>query len=341
MSFAYTYSGPSVAAAFVTGVFNDADQRAKDKARESEDEFAAARGAVAQTPNLMAAQLVPGPPPSQIVIDLSSLLDRQTEIDALADDRAGSLNLPQLVSDVESFMGKYFPGVDAAVASARASLSALMSSSNFADGREVARLRLLQVEDRVHRDSEDREDELIRTFANRNYPLPPGELMHQLTTLRTGQLHALADASYEIDAAEAAREREALERTMRLLVSNRADAIKAFGSYLASACLAQYSRAIAETEVEQRQSLLLSDQLAQVLTATNRAAALQLRAGELTHGLSRQYLVGLDRLAEQQANAQLQAASAMAKVLGAQAATAYNNMRGSAVVSSSEAIDEL
>lgn len=337
----FTYSGPSVAAAFVAGVFNDAESRAQDKANEAADEFTTARGVVAQAPDSLAAGRNTAPTITPADIDIGLLLARQQALDDQAQSRPDDLSLASLVDDIDSFMASYFPGVEAGVAAARLALAELMAGSNFAGGRELARLRLSQVEEKQFLDFDQKEDELLRSYANRNFPLPPGELVHAIALLRTAQLQELGDTAFEFDAAEMAREREHLERTMRLLVSNRAEAIKTFSAYLAAACLARYDQKMAETEAANRTTQMLSDQLAQMLTAQNKAAALQVRAGEIDHGLSRQYLTALDKLAEQQANGQLQAALAMAKVLGAQAATAYNNMRGSVGITGSEEMNEL
>lgn len=335
----FTYSGPSVAAAFVAGVFNDAETRTQAAASDATAEFASARAAVAVTPDSLAGAITTAPTITPTDIDLSVLLDRQGELAASSDDRATMLTA--LVGDLDAFLAEFFPGVDAAVASARDALTALLAGSNFADGRELAGLRLEQAKDKQRRGVHDAEDKAISSFAERNFPAPPGELMHQLGELRKGNLYELADQAWEFDAAEAAREKEALERTLRLLVSARADAIKAFSAYLSAACIARYDKALAQTEASHRATQTLADSLYQQLAATNRAGALQLRAQEAEHGLTRGYLSGLDRLAEQQAAAQLAAATAMAKVLGTQAATAYNNMRVGASVRGTEEMSDL
>lgn len=337
MSFSYT--GPSVAAAFVAGVFNDAQERAADAASDADTEFGAARGTVAVTPDALAAGLTTVPTITEADIDLSQLLDRQAEISAAADDRATLFS--DLVSELESFMASYFPGVDAAVRAARDALVALLQGSNFADGRDVSRQRIGQAEEKITRDAMERDDVLINQFAARGFPVPPGELMHRLARQRIADTDTLADQAIEIDQAEAAREKEALERTLRLLVDNRSRALQAFAAYLAAACAARYDRGVKQTEASHRATQLMTDLLADQLATTNRAAALQIKAGEVDHGLDRQYLASLDKLGEQQANAQLQAALALARMLGTQAATAYNAFRASASVGSAEEMNDI
>lgn len=337
----FSYSGPSLAATFVAGVFNDAEGRATAAGVQASTEFGTARGVLGGIPDSRAASFLRGPTLAPVTVDLSPLINAEKQLDNVLDTRAAALGLSDLLAQAEQFLSTFFPGVDDAVASARTGLMALFGTSDFANGKRAARLRVDMDQARTRRGLEAKEDELMRTYADRNYPMPPGMLVEDLTQLRVQQLHDLTDKSLEIDAAELARERENLERALRLLVSSRAQAIQAVGSYLAGMCAARYSALMAQTQASYAEAQVMTDALYQQLSATSRAAALQIRAGDVDHQLGHGFLQSLDQLAQQQVDLQLQAALAMAKMLGAQAATAYNNMRASASVQSSEEIDEL
>jgi len=335
----YSYSGPSVAATFVAGVFNDAEERADDLGSDAATEFGAARAAVADVPPALAEGLTQLPTITEATIELGPLLDRQAGLDAAADARATLL--AGLVEQVESFMSEFFPGVEDGVATARAALVTLLAGINMADGREVAGLRLRQAEDKLTREDEDAVDTVLGDFAARGFELPPGEAFWRIGERRRKQLQALADVSFDIDMAEGGRERENLERALRLLVDIRARALAAFGTYLAAALRERYARAAAESAAQFAATQQLADRLFLQQQATNRAAALQIRAAGQDHGITRAYLTGLDRLAEQQAQDVLRRALAMAKVLAGQAATAYNAFRASAAIRASEDLNDI
>jgi hypothetical protein len=335
----FSYAGPSVAATFVAGIFNDAEERGNDKGDDASTEFGVARGATSDVAPSLAAALTTAPVIPETTIDVGELLSRQAELDAMGDNRG--VVLSGLVDDIDDFLTEFFPGVDAGVATARAALVALLAGTNMADGKEVADLRLRQAEAKQVRTDDDEVDTLVAGFAARGFEAPPGELVYQIGARRRAQVEALADVSFDIDMAEGGRERENLERALRLLVDLRARAIAAFAAYLGAAVRERYEQAMAQSEAVFRAQETLAERIALQQQAMNRAAGLQIRAAQSDHGLTHGYLSTLDRLAERQAEAVLQKALALAKMLGAQAATAYNNFRASARIAGTEEINDL
>lgn len=335
----YTYNGPSVAATFVTGVFNDAEDRADDLGSDASAEFTAARGQTADIAPALAAQLATSTTFPAPTIDLGSLLDRHAGLDAEGESRAALL--AGLVGRVSDFMDEFFPGVEDGVATARAAIVALLQGTNMADGREVAQLRLRQLEARQQRADEPRIDKIVGDAFARGFEVLPGESLFLMGEARRADMQELADASFDIDQAEGGREAGNLERALRLLTDLRARAIEAFAAYLSAALREHYQREAAETGARLAATQQLADRLALQQQATNRAAALQIQGAQRDHQLTRGYLSQLDNLAERQAQAVLSRALAMAKVLSGQAATVYSAFRASAGISAVEDMNDI
>lgn len=335
----FTYSGPSTAATFVTGVFNDAVDRADSQATDAASEFTDAANLVDGIPASNAEALAPVATIAATTIDLSSLLGRQGEIDGTLIE-IGTV-LDGLVDKVDSFMTQFFPDVEDAVAAARAQLVTLFSGDNMADGRGLAQLKIAEVQEKGERNHAIEEREIINRFAARGFRGPPGRLALALMQHQRDSSHEIVDAARNFDREGGEREASALIRMLELLRNTRAKALSAFSSFLARACTDKFDAQRITTDARIAEFMMLEDSLKEQLELTNRAAGVQLRAKEQNYGISHDYLAAIDKLVEAQAQAQLQAALGLAKNLGSLAAQAYNNLRGSASIGLSESMTDL
>jgi hypothetical protein len=334
-----TYSGPSTAAVFVAGVFNDAAARADDTATDASAEFTTATNVVADIPASNAEGLAPSTTLTAATIDLTNLIARQGDVEATQIEIADVLD--GLVDKLDAFMAQFFPDIEDAVAAARATLVSLFAGANMADGRALAALQIDEAVEKSERNRVFAEREVVNRFAARGYRAPPGRLGLELMQLERQDMHGIIDTAREADRSAGAREASNLARMLELLKSTRAKALDAFGSFLVRACNEKFAQQRITQEARFAELMQLEDKLRETLVLTNRAAALQLNAKELDYNVERSYLQQVDKLVEQTAEAELNAALQLAKVLGSLAAQAYNNLRGGATISLSEDMNAL
>lgn len=332
----FTYAGPSVAATFVTGVLNEALRLGTAKAADATAEFDKARDAIGELPQPPLAGGITALSTAPQTIDTSTL---QAALDSLDDkfNRRSNL-LDGLVSEIDAFFNQFFPGVNEAVQLARTNLTTTLGGNNFSDGLAQARLQFFAKRDVIRRNREREEDMVFQEHAAKGFQMPSGQLIDALVVLHEKEMYALADAAIEADAAGLDKEAQALERILRLLVTNRTKAINAFSTYLARTAAARYDESITLLEAQLRNQQVLSEAMFEYAQAVNSVAAFDLKKIEGNFTVDQQYLGSLDRVIERQVKAMVDAIVAHAKNIGTQAASAYNNARASAALSGGEQV---
>lgn len=345
MSTPYTFSyvGPSVAATFTAGIFNDAELLASQKDSEANAVYDEARRKVGQ---LVDPPYLPDDErtstesagttlsESPIEIDLGPLLEKQASLNGVLDSR--STILDTLVTEVEDFFDDFFPGVNEAVEEARAALEAMIAGPNFADGVQRARIRFDMEQDKLRRGLVDTEADMLAKYAARGFPAPPGALVFEMGQAQRANLYGLADASLTIDEEESRREATNLERALRLLVNTRNQAITAFSSYLAAAATDRYDEAMAKTKRVHDAEMLLNDGAYRYILEVNKVAATQLKKIEADNQLSKQYMDHANKFAEVAAGTSVDALTKQAKAIATMASTAFNQLRAETGISGRE-----
>ena len=347
---AFTYTGPSVAATFTTGVLNTMLDLAAQKDAEADDKYDLASRKVGDLPDPplgtddddryttaeAGTTFSPGAvfDADTVEIDLTPLLDRQAGYDGVLEGRRDILDT--LVTEVEAFFDEFFPGVNEAVEQARADLEAMIAGSNFADGVQRAHIRFDMEQDKLRRGLVDTEADMLAKYAARGFPAPPGALVFEMGQAQRANLYGLADASLTIDEEESRREAANLERALRLLVNTRNQGITAFSSYLAAAATDRYDEAMAKTKRLHDAEMLLNDATYRHVLEVNKAASTQLKKIEADTRLSKQYLDHANKFTEQVVGAMVQAMTKDAQAIATQVATAFNQFRATTGIRAGE-----
>lgn len=333
----FTYSGPSISAAFTAGVFNEALRLGADKAADATGEFDKARDAANDTPvpSLLSALSAANFDPA--LLDESVLNDALAQLDQTFGARSSLLE--GVVEEIDAFFNEYFPGVNEGVEQARVALTDMLASSGIVDGRALARLLFLQARNISRRDVREAEDDAIAAHANAGFHVPSGQLAWTLAQMNRKEMNALADAEVTGTGQGASKESSGLERVLNMFTQSRTNAIRSFSTYLARVAASRYDESLQSVEAQLMNQRQLSEAMSEYAQARARIASFELRKLEGNFDIDSRYLGTLDKIVEQQVAAYVDALLAHAKNLGLQAATAYNNARASTGVGASEQIE--
>lgn len=348
---AFEYSGESVAAAFTAGVLNMMQSLAtayEDQAKEAYTELRTHVSDIEDPPEAADSNARYGTgkagtsfsrpdsafPSTPVVIDLTPLREKQDGLDGVLASRFHVLD--DLVTQVEGFFDEFFPGVNEAVEEARVALEEMIAGSNFADGVQRARIRFDMEQDKLRRGLVDAEADMLAKYAARGFPAPPGALVFEMGQAQRANLYGLADASLTIDEEESRREAQNLERSLRLLVNTRNQAITAFSSYLAAAATDRYDEAMAKTKRVQDAEMLLNDAVYRHIIGVNKVASTRLKQTEADLRLSDAYIATANKFVESVYDTHMKSMTQNAQTLATVVATAYNQMRAQTGVNGRE-----
>jgi len=328
----FGYSGPSVSAAFVAGVFNDAWESATQRALEAKDWSRDAISRASAPPVL--------PPPSPIPLPKLPGVVPMATTDAKAAqamfDSNGEKIRANMVKDFADFLFTHFGGI-AEFDSARSWLQRALNGGGTGISPVIEQQLFERERSRLLNEAARSEDEIVTTWAARRFPLPPGAAAAQLARLRKETDDKIASAAREVAVQAATLEIENVRLAVGQAISMRVSAISAAGEYirnlamapqlgaqLTTALLDSQARA-ADTVVKFYQAQLSAAELPVRVQTTN--SELQLRANEANQ-----------RTASEAMNQRVQATLAAAQSLGTQAAAALNSLHAQAGISANESL---
>lgn len=328
-----TYSGPSVSAAFVAGVFNDAWSIATSRANAAMD---MSQDAVdrATNPALMpAAPTVVSPiVPTVPTIDtpLSS-----AEATALFMENADRISL-ELTDGFTSFLEDNFgdfPEFSAAqewlhraLTTGGTGLPTVVEAQIY----ERERSRLLQEASRA-------EEELTAGWAAKRYPTPPGALRYQKARLGAEANARLAAAARDVAIQQANHLIENARFAVSAAINLRTSAISAAGEYMRALAMGPQLGITLATSLVDAQAKIAST-MSSFYQAQVTAAEIPLRVSTTNAELAIRTSEANQRSSIEAMRQRVDATMAAAQSLGTQAAAALNALHAQAGISASESL---
>lgn len=328
--FAFTYAGPSVAAAFVTGVFNEQFRVAKARLDKSDQLTNDALALIANPPqinevDIAAALDIPEAPeiegfsPSELTALYQSTSD---EIKAL------------LANGLSKFFIDYFPlgnelaaarnWVENAITNGGTGLNPIIEAQIYERDRS-----------RVLNDAMRATSEATALWAARGYPVPPGALYGRIEMIDQDARENIAKASSAVAIKQMEIEIENTRFAVDKALQMRTAAISAAGDYIRTLALApQLGVQLASSVIDAKAKL------ANVLTSFYQAkiSALELPVRIAIADANADVEVRKSNLSAQVSliNARVNTVEAAARAAGTQASAALNALNAGTSIGGSE-----
>ena len=330
---AFTYTGPSVAAAFVTGVYNEAWDLAFQK---SADALSMSQDAVdrASTPSLIvstpqaALPEIPSTPsltePMSIAEATGLYTSTVNEIKAL------------LTDNFTAFISEYFGNTDAFTAAGDWLNKAISEGGTgltpAAEQRIYDRDR-----DRVLAEARRTERQALTGFSAKRYRLPPGSMMASIANIRREAGDRLGDNSRQLAIQAMTMEIENVRFAVERAITLRTQALQSAGEYIRVLALGPQTGAAITTAMLDVQAKA-AQTLSSFYTAQVAAAELPLRARLSNAELVQRTSEANQRASVDAMNQRVQATMAAAQSLGTQAAAALNGLTAQTQFSGNESL---
>jgi len=330
--FAFTYAGPSVAATFVTGVYNEQFRVAKARLDKSDALTTDALALIENAPQIgevdIAAALdmpeapeIEGFSPSELTALYQSTAD---EIKAL------------LANGLSTFLMTYFP-LGNELAAARSWVENAITNGGTGLNPAVEAQIWERDRSRLLRDAVRATDEAVAMWAARGYPLPPGALVGQVSRIDQDARDKIAQASRDVAIKQAEIELENIRFAIDKAIQLRTAAISAAGDYIRTLALGpQLGVQLAGSVIDAKAKL------ANVLTSFYQAkvSALELPVRVAIADANADVEVRKSNLAAQVSliNARVATVEAAARAAGTQASAALNALSASSGFSGSEQV---
>lgn len=189
----FTYTGPSVAAALTVGILNNAEDIAAEKMTKTEQlsnqAIAAADVTVPDldslTPPVIDTSIAPATSNNSRGLILAEMRSDQLEV------------LDELVDLFQGFMGTYFPW-EPEFDAARSWVNRALTTGGTGLNPLYERQIIERDRARLAAESARAEDEVMKQWAARRFPLPPGAAAHQILQIQQGLRDGLAASSREV-----------------------------------------------------------------------------------------------------------------------------------------------
>lgn len=330
--FAFTYAGPSVAATFVTGVYNEQFRVAKARLDKSDalttDALALIKNApqigevdIAAALDMPAVPEIEGFSPSELTALYQSTAD---EIQAL------------LGNGLSTFLTTYFP-LGNELAAARSWVERAITSGGTGLNATVEAQIWERDRSRLMRDSARAADEAVAMWAARGYPMPPGALVGTISRIDQDLRDKTAQASRDVAIKQAEIELENIRFAVDKALELRTAAISAAGDYIRTLALGpQLGVQLAGSVIDAKAKL------ANVLTSFYQAkvSALELPVRVAIADANADVEVRKSNLAAQVSliNARVATVEAAARAAGTQASAALNALNASSSLGGSEQV---
>lgn len=326
----FTYNGPSTAAVFVAGVFNEQLLVANDRLDKSDQLTTDALALIGNAPQIgevdIAAALAL--PPAPEIEGFSP-----SELTALYQSTADEIKA-MLANGLSQFFTSYFP-LGGELAAAQAWVQKALTTGGTGLNPVVEAQIWERDRSRLLRDAARAVDEVTAMWAARGYPVPPGALLDQVSRIDQDARDKIAQASRDVAIKQADLEIENIRFAVDKAISLRTSAIQAAGDYIRTLALGpQLGVQLASSVIDAKAKL------ANVLTSFYQAkiSALELPVRVAIADANADVEVRKANLTAQVSviNARVATVEAAARAAGTQAAAALNALNGGASFSGSE-----
>jgi len=327
----FTYTGPSVSAAFVTGVFNDSWDLATTRAQEATDLSHEAVALAGNPERLPGAPQIPSalvPTLPQISTPLSS-----AEAQALFTQNAAQIK-GELVQGFSTFLSQYF-GEMPEFSAARDWLTRALTTGGTGLNATVEAQIYERERTRIFNEASRDEGEVLSDWAAKRFPLPPGAAAAQIMRIRKGASEKLAAAAREVAVQKMQSELENVRLAVSQAVNLRLSAINAAGDYIRTLATASQTGVNLATALVDAQARIAST-LTSFYQAQVAAAELPVRVATTNAELVQRTNEANQRASIDSLNQRVSATVAAAQSLGTQAAAALNALSARAGIDASE-----
>lgn len=328
----FSYAGPSVSAAFVAGVFNDAwtlaAQKSLDALARTDAAIALATAApvIATVPAIsVLTPTAPGAPAALSASDAQAIFEQ-------AKNSVTGL----LTSNFTSFLATHFP-IGTYLARAQAWIENALQNGGSGINSSVEAQLWERERSRILKDAARATDELTSTWAARRFPTPPGALTFQQMQVSLAAAEKIGENSREQAIQSWKAELDNVHFAVEKAIALRVAAVGAAGEYIRTLALgpqigAQLASAIIDAQARMASvvSEFFRSQVAAAeltLRASQVNAELQVRVGEANQ-------MAAIKALEQRVNT----AIAAAQTLATQAAAALNALHAQSGISANESL---
>lgn len=328
----FTYTGPSVGAAFTAGVFNDAWDLATQKSVDALARTDAALALAASPVAIVAPGDIADP-----AIPAIAALGAMTPADVDARFVATQANvLAMFTSSFTGFLATHFP-LGTYLANAQTWLQNALTTGGSGINAAVEDQLFERERGRITRDSQRAQEEVISTWASRRFPLPPGAAANQILQLQLGAAEKIGESSrtraIEAFKMEIENVRFAVEKAIAL----RGLAVSSAGDYLRVLALGpqlgvQLSSAVVDAQAK------FAGATADYYRAQVSGLDLPLRAKLHNTELTLRAAEANQRTSTEVLGQRVAVAQAAAHMLGTQAAAALNALHASASIQGQESL---
>lgn len=345
----FTYAGPLATAVFVTGAFNDAQANAKANSIASGVNFDAADALTTSLPQVPTSDNLSLAGYDVLATRLASA--KAADDRALAEFQAGignrdtyssTVNGPlrafqdKLTADITTFYNTYFPNATLAMTRALQQMQDAIRYGRTTIKRSVSNLKWQAEVDKILRQKAMDEEKLLDTYAAKRFAAPPGALFKKIADMQEEAQRAIARASNDVYTKNFDQELEATKSYIDKALVYRNEAMDSFGEYMKDMVVLRYDELTMEAGEQDAYRRKLKDVFFTDRMAEKTAEEWTRKLKTTTFGLDMASDQATDEYVIKQVQVQLEAAIAAAERLSTIAATAFNIVRGGAVISSNE-----
>jgi hypothetical protein len=329
----FTYSGPSVGAAFVAGVFNLAWELANQRALEAKELAGDAVDRATNPERLPTAPTIYSP-----IIPTAPVLDSpmtSSEAAALFKENADKVTA-DLTTGFSQFLSDYF-GELPEFAAAQAWLLKALTTGGTGMSATAENQIFERERSRILNDAARAEEELVSTWAARRYPTPPGALRAQMARLGKESNDKLAAAARDVAVQQAGYEIENTRFAVTAAINLRTGAIAAAGEYMRALALGPQLGVTLTTSLVDAQAKIAST-LTSFYQAQVTAAEIPLRVSTTNAEMVMRTNEANQKAGIEAMNQRVSATMAAAQSLGVQAAAALNSLHAQTGISANESL---
>jgi len=329
---AFTYSGPSVGAAFTAGVFNLSWDLAAAKSVDALTRTDAAIALASTAPTIAATPTVgvtlPTAPTAPTPLDQTAALSLF--------ETAKNEVVTLLTSSFDTFLTTYFP-VGSELAAAQTWLADAISTGGSGINAAVEDQIWERDRSRVLKDSGRVQEELISTWASRRFPLPPGAAAYQLLQAQKDAADKIAESSRGTAIKVFDTEIENVRFAVDKAISLRQIAVSAAGDFIRAIALGPQVGAQLMSSIVDAQAKM-TGAVSEFYRAQISAAETKLRADTSTAEFDVRAKEANLRAAIEALSQRVSTAIAAAQMLATQAAASLNALHAAAGISGSESL---
>lgn len=344
-----TYNGPLATAAFVAGTINDAQANAKSQSAASATTFTQAAGYINNMPTIPSSDSASLGGYATLATRINQALTYEARGESEFALGIGKRDQPstlvnsyvkdlqdKLTNDITLFYTQYFPNV---LPTLQASLQQMQDGINYGGmtvRKSVSNLKWQVQVDAILRKAAQDEEDLLDKYAAKRFTAPPGALFKKIADMQELAQRAIAQASNAVAIADFDTELEATRTYIAKAIEHRNAALDAFGQYLTKMTVLRYDHATARAGEQDDAWRMLREVYFKDQMAQRDAELWTRKIVQKDFDLASSSLYDTEQFWKSQLEQFFMAALASADRLSTLAATAFNILRGAAVMQSTE-----